>query len=123
MAVLGTYTAFSYLFLIKRIEKVIDKSYIEEIKKSFDSARELFMFLYQNKELANGILNKLFENISGNYGDHELTSEEKKRIKDFAKEIYKRFHPDNISRLKNLTKEDLETITKKTNSVLDMLGK
>lgn len=110
LAVLGTYTAFSYLFLIKRIEKVIDKSYIEELIKSFDSAMELFMFLRNNKELANGILNKLFENISGNCGDHEPTSEEKKKILEFLKNIMKIFSEENVKNLKNFDKNKAEKI-------------
>lgn len=126
LAGVGTCTGFTYFFLVRHMEKAIDKvdkATFEEARKCLESARDLFIFLYQHKELANGILNNLFENISGNYGDHKLTPEEKKRIKDFGKEFIKRFHPDNISRLKNLTKEDLEELTKKVNDVLDMIGK
>lgn len=87
-----------------------------------NSAKELFEFLEKHKELADGILTKLFENISGNHGDHELTSEEKKRIKEFVIEFMRRFHPDNLNRLKNLKREDLEAIAKKGNAALDILG-
>ncbi len=116
VAVLSTYTGFSYLFFVRMMENV------EKTTKCFESAKDLFEFLEEHQGLAERILDKLFENISGNYGDHKMTSEEKKRINNFAKEILKRFHPDNINRLKNLTKKDLETITKKTNDMLDALG-
>lgn len=96
---------------------------LKDATECLKSAAELGFFLYKNPGLTEGILNKLFEEISGNYGDHKLTSEEKKRVKDVLKELMKRFHPDNINRLKNLTKEDLEEIAKKANSALDIFKK
>lgn len=110
-------------FNIEKLKEVINEANIKALTECFKEAKRLIWELRFNKEIAAGILNKLFEEITGNHGDHELTSEEKKKIKDFANEIRKRFHPDNIKRLKNLTKEDLEAITQKTNNVLDMIGK
>ncbi len=116
VAVLSTYTGFSYLFSVRMMENV------EKMTKCFESAKDLLEFLKEHQELAIGIYEQLFTAISGNNGDHKLTLEEKEKIKKFANEMLKTFHPDRISKLKNLTKEDLEKITIKTNDMLDALG-
>ncbi len=116
VAVLSTYTGFSYLFSVRMMKNV------EKMTKCFESAKDLLEFLKEHQELAIGIYEQLFTAISGNNGDHKLTLEEKEKIKKFANEMLKTFHPDRISKLKNLTKEDLEKITIKTNDMLDALG-
>lgn len=109
-----------YLSSIFLLGLAMNKS--EEVGKCFESAKDLFEFLEEHQELASGIYEQLFTTISGNNGDHKLTLEEKEKIKKFANEIRKTFHPDRISKLKNLTKEDLEKITIKANDMLDALG-
>lgn len=130
VVVLFTYTGFLFFFvhigLIDFFNCISLNGVVISFKDATEclkSAAELGWFLCKNQGLAEGILNKLFQEISGNHGDHKLTSEEKERIKDFINELMKRFHPDNLNRLKNLTKEDLEEIAKKANSALDIFKK
>lgn len=97
-------------FNIEKLKEVINEANIKALTECFKEAKRLIWELRFNKDIAVGILNKLFEEISGNHGDHEITSEEKKKFLDFLKKIQVIFSEGNVKKLKNFNKKEAEQI-------------